>query len=93
MMALAALAMTAACVTPRGDSPEYAGDGYCDGPAGSALVGQPATDATNAEAMRLTHTTKARVIRPGDVVTMDYRMDRVNVEVGEDGRVVRVRCG
>lgn len=34
-----------------------------------------------------------RVIRPGDVVTMDYRPDRLNVEVGEDGRIKRLRCG
>lgn len=34
-----------------------------------------------------------RTIRPGDAVTMDYRPDRLNVELGEDGRIVRLRCG
>lgn len=34
-----------------------------------------------------------RTIRPGDAVTMDYRQDRLNVELGEDGRIKRLRCG
>ena len=36
---------------------------------------------------------RIRVIRPGDAVTQDYRIDRLNVEIGEDGRIKRVRCG
>lgn len=36
---------------------------------------------------------RIRVIHPGDVVTMDYRADRLNVELGEDGRIQRLRCG
>lgn len=35
---------------------------------------------------------RIRVIRPGDAVTMDYRPDRLNVEIDEDGRVRRVHC-
>ena len=36
---------------------------------------------------------RIRTIRPGDVVTMDYSESRLNVEVGEDGRIERFRCG
>lgn len=34
-----------------------------------------------------------RVIRPGDNVTMDYRTDRLNVELDENDVVTRVYCG
>lgn len=36
---------------------------------------------------------RIRTIRPGDVVTMDMRPDRLNVEIGEDGRIKLFRCG
>ena len=34
-----------------------------------------------------------RVIRPGEVVTMDYRDDRLNLDVNERGAVISARCG
>ncbi|MFA7668908.1 MAG: I78 family peptidase inhibitor [Burkholderiaceae bacterium] len=34
-----------------------------------------------------------RVLRPGMVMTMDYRRDRLNVVIGESGVVDRVHCG
>ncbi len=34
-----------------------------------------------------------RVIFPGQAVTMDFRAERVNVEIGPDDLVVRVYCG
>ncbi|MBV7380377.1 I78 family peptidase inhibitor [Maritimibacter dapengensis] len=36
---------------------------------------------------------KARIFGPGDVLTMDYRSDRINVELDAAGEVVRVYCG
>lgn len=36
---------------------------------------------------------RIRYIAPGDVVTMDFRPDRLNVETGEDGRIKLFRCG
>jgi Peptidase inhibitor I78 family len=34
-----------------------------------------------------------RVIRPGQAVTMDFRGDRLNVEIDERNRVRALRCG
>ncbi|KFN48699.1 I78 family peptidase inhibitor [Arenimonas composti] len=34
-----------------------------------------------------------RVLKPGMMATMDYREDRVNIDVDGDDRVLRVRCG
>lgn len=37
--------------------------------------------------------TRIRVIAPGTVVTMDYVPNRLNVEIGPDGRIKSIRCG
>ncbi|MEM7123321.1 MAG: I78 family peptidase inhibitor [Pseudomonadota bacterium] len=34
-----------------------------------------------------------RVVRPGDMVTMDYREDRVTVHVDENGVIERLEIG
>lgn len=35
----------------------------------------------------------ARVIVPGMPYTEDYRPERMNVEIGDDGRIARIWCG
>jgi hypothetical protein len=35
----------------------------------------------------------ARVICHDCVVTMDYRADRLNIDLGADGKVTRLHCG
>ena len=37
--------------------------------------------------------TDLRIIEPGMAVTMDYRADRLNIEVDEAGQVTKVYCG
>jgi len=34
-----------------------------------------------------------RIYGPNDAVTMDYRLDRMNIVTDADGLVIRVRCG
>lgn len=36
---------------------------------------------------------KLRVIKPGQAVTMDYREDRVNVAVDDQGLITRISIG
>lgn len=36
---------------------------------------------------------RIRYIGPGDAVTMDFNPARLNVELGEDGRIKLFRCG
>ncbi len=57
------------------------------------LVGRPASSDLGREAQRLTGAGPLRWIRPGDVVTMDYREDRLNIELDERQRVKGLRCG
>jgi len=35
----------------------------------------------------------ARVIRPGDIVTMEFSAERLTIEVDGRNRIVDVRCG
>jgi hypothetical protein len=51
-------------------------------------------DAALVQRIRTETRSKAmRVIKPGMMVTMDYREDRVNIDVDANNRVVKVRCG
>jgi hypothetical protein len=34
-----------------------------------------------------------RYVAPGQPVTQDFRSSRLNVEMGDDGRIARFRCG
>lgn len=59
----------------------------------TGLVGRPATDALNTEAQRISRATRVRVIRPGDMVTMDYSSGRLNIHLDADGKVDHFACG
>ncbi len=65
----------------------------CSPEALSRMIGRTWSDALRAEALRLSRARAARVIRPGDLVTMDYRTDRLNVHLTAEGRVERFNCG
>ena len=97
---LGGVILTAACATgpaepdPNADVPVHGGTGrLCNAARAQSLVGRPATAELGAEAMRLTGAGMMRWLRPGDIVTMDYREDRLNVELDAAGRVKAIRCG
>lgn len=89
---LGALALLAACDVarvPPAVPPVPVGEAdTCGGAQYAGLVGQ---DATALE--RVLIIGQVRVIRPGTAVTMDFRPQRLNFEVGEDGRIARIYCG
>lgn len=59
----------------------------CGTPDLQYLVGQPASVL---ETMRFAG--PVRIIRPGMAVTMDYRPDRLNIEIDGRERIARVFC-
>lgn len=65
----------------------------CDASAAQRFVGQPFRAGIGERARRATNSKVVRILRPGTVMTMDYREDRVNVSIDERGRVDGVRCG
>ena len=65
----------------------------CDATRVQALVGQNASQALGAEAVRGANARTMRWIRPGDMVTQDFRTDRLNVHLDDQNKVVRIVCG
>ncbi len=92
LIAALALGLPACATTPAEGAPEPGTDA-CNAAAARALVGRPATAALLAEARRLTGARRVRPIRPGDVVTMDYSPERLNIHIDADGKVDRFACG
>lgn len=91
--AFASLAMLAACATVAetgtGDEVVDLSDGReCPAQHFQMLVGQ-----LRGEVDTSTLPVPYRMYGRDDAVTMDYRPDRMNVVVGENGRVERVVCG
>ena len=90
------LPVTMACAAvPPDDAAEPAGgsDGRCDASSLGDLVGREASEALGAEALRRSGSRALRWIRPGDIVTMDYREDRLNIHLDDRNRVERFACG
>ncbi len=73
---------TAACLA------EVGADDACGASELQDLVGQPGSVL---ETMRFSQ--DLRVIPPGTAVTMDYREDRLNIDLDEAGQITRVWCG
>jgi hypothetical protein len=57
------------------------------------LVGKPVTETTADDARKRSGARAVRVIRPGMMVTMDFRPDRLNIVVDDKGNVTNLRCG
>ncbi|HAI45589.1 MAG TPA: hypothetical protein DCM50_02620, partial [Stenotrophomonas sp.] len=53
----------------------------CDAEKLNGLVGQTASEAVLAKAVKDSGARHARVLKPGMAMTMDYREDRVSIEV------------
>ena len=88
-----ACTMTAEGEPPAGGSAEPAAGQDCNVEGLHDLVGRPATAELGAEALRRSHARTMRWIRPGDVVTMDYSPQRLNINLDAQGRVERFTCG
>jgi hypothetical protein len=67
--------------------------GRCDATRAQHLVGRQATQELGAEAVRVTGAGTLRWIPEGSAITMDYRTDRLNIELDRGNRVIRIHCG
>ncbi len=89
-------AVPAAAAAPPADETPVVPDamaGTCDASSLDWAIGQPGDDALLARAMAESGATNARFLRPGMAMTMDYRPDRLVIDLDEDGRVTATRCG
>lgn len=58
-----------------------------------AFTGKTADEATVKQLVSASGARNARVVKPGMAVTMDFRQDRVTVQVDAQNRIERASCG
>jgi hypothetical protein len=91
ILALAAAGCTYDARPQTGTAPATGGKCVADGLAG--LTGKTRSEAVTKQALQLSGAKTIRWIAPGMAVTMDYREDRLNLDVDEHGKITRAHCG
>ncbi|MFF7710614.1 I78 family peptidase inhibitor [Pseudomonas sp. NPDC007930] len=103
-LALAAAATLAGCASgDKTESPAAAStapaattvpnDGRCHAEGAQFAVGQQGSQALLDQARQRSGSGAARALRPNDMITMDYRSDRLNLYLDGSGKVTRAGCG
>jgi hypothetical protein len=77
---------------PEPDAPPVM-EAACKSEPLAGLVGKTRSDAVSKEALRLSGAKAIRWISPGMAVTMDFRTDRLNLDVDAQGKITRAHCG
>lgn len=93
LSAMVALPLVACAQVPPVDDTPVMGAGDCDASKLTDIIGKTATDALVADAQKRAMARTTRVIKPGMAVTMDYRTDRLNIDVTDRNVVTATRCG
>jgi len=83
----------AAPVDEAGKATEAPPVGSCDATQVQSLVGQPHSDAVAEQAKQDASAAQVRVLRPGDMTTMEFSGERLNIEVDGKGTITGLRCG
>ncbi|MBW8851903.1 MAG: Elastase inhibitor AFLEI Flags: Precursor [Xanthomonadales bacterium] len=65
----------------------------CDASRAQDFVGRKADADTQQAAMAASGAKVVRVLRPGMMVTMEYRGDRLNLRIDGAGKILSVTCG
>lgn len=93
--ALIAMALLAGCSAVQTPAPvparpslPAADQDTCQGRQYGQLIGQDATALERVLIMR-----QVRVLHPDAIMTMDFRAERLNFEVGADNRISGIFCG
>lgn len=86
MKRLIPLALCAACAAAQPLPPET--EDTCGANDRQALLGQDVTDLEKVLILGM-----VRVIRPGDMVTQDYRPERINFNIGPNETITSISCG
>ncbi|AKC86769.1 I78 family peptidase inhibitor [Pseudoxanthomonas suwonensis] len=65
----------------------------CDASQVQGLVGQSNDEAKAEQARVDAGASHVRVLEPGQMVTMEFDGERLNIEVDDGGRIIALRCG
>ena len=91
------LSLAACASQPVADAEAPAAPGtvaqQCNADAARNVIGQSATADIVEQARKAAGAAIARVLKPGQVVTMEYRGDRLDLDVDDANVVTGVRCG
>jgi hypothetical protein len=73
--------------------PPSTAQGVCDASAAQSAVGKPAT-ADTIERVRVdSHSRVVRVLHPGQIITMEFSAERVDIRVDGNNVILAVTCG
>jgi hypothetical protein len=90
---IALAACTPADQPPQTPATDPASGAQCDATKVQALIGQMGDPATIERAKAGSGAETVRRYATGSALTMDFRADRLNVEVDAGGRIVKLSCG
>jgi hypothetical protein len=93
MTFLACAACTPMAPPETAAPPPSEGGAQCDVSQMLEMVGERATPGVVERARKQSGARTVRRYASGSALTMDFRPDRLNVEVGELGRIVKLSCG
>lgn len=68
-------------------------DIMCDSTPVLSLVGQTLTPDLAETARKRSHSVITRVLRPGEVMTMEYNPARLNIILDNQDKVITIHCG
>lgn len=96
--ALMAVALLAGCSTTSSESQKdpvttEAGHGRCEATAAEFALGKKASPELLEQARKKAGAQNARFLKPDDMITLEYRSDRLNLNTDQKLMVTRVNCG
>jgi hypothetical protein len=90
---LAALALALPACTTAHSAPPMIPERACRAESASSLIGRPGGAALAEQARQMSGARTVRVLHPGDIVTMEFRGNRLNVHLDAAGKIERITCG
>lgn len=70
-----------------------AGHSRCNAKAADFAIGQKASSELLEQARIKAGAQEARILLPSDIMTLEYRSDRLNLNADENAIITRVNCG
>ncbi|MCY7318684.1 MAG: starvation-inducible protein [Ramlibacter sp.] len=94
LLTLTLLLLLAACagVPASGTSPSPGPGAICNAADAQFAVGRTVDVALQEQARARSGARVVRTLRPGQVVTMEFSAERLNLDVDASGKVTAVRC-